>query len=406
MKNNKIIYKNNIQKKYLSLTYRKRFVKKFSTILKDVITDLENNKSTLHSLSKKFEFTFQIKDLSKFRIFKTIVIIGMGGSILGSEALYHFYKDKIKKEFLFFNDIDEDRLKKLKIEKNLNKVLFLVISKSGYTIETLLNFFSLHSIKRNSKNIIIISEKNNNPLYLLSKQMNFKHIEHKSYIGGRYSIFSEVGMVPAYLMGLNIKRLRKSLLDPLNYKNKNFLRESSLILSDLLKVKKFTNLIFFNYEPKLDKFLNWNQQLIAESLGKNGKGFLPFISKAPRDHHSLLQLYLDGPRDKVFYIFSSKVNNRQSKIRIKKLDKKIQFLKNTSFDKIKNAQKEAFIKILIKNKIPFREFKIGDLEENYIGELFSYFMLETVITAKLSSINPYNQPAVEQVKIITKKLLT
>ena len=405
MKNQKIIYKNNIQSKYLSLTDQKKIGKKLHKILKEVTIDLEKTQNTLHSLSKKFTFSFKFKELNKFKKFKTLVIIGMGGSILGAEALYFFFKKKIKKDFIFLNDIDEDKLKLIKKEKDFSKTLFIIISKSGNTIETISNFFVLDLIKKNSKNVIIISEKNNNPLYLLSKKMNLKHIDCNNYIGGRYSVLSEVGIVPAYLMGLDIRKLRKNLLNPLKFKNQKFLRNSTLMLSDLLKAKKFKNLIFFNYEPKLDKFLYWGQQLIAESLGKNGKGFLPLISKAPKDHHSLLQLYLEGPRDKIFYIFSSKISAGQ-KIKIKQLDNRIKFVNNKSLDQIKNAQKEAFIKVLKKNQIPFREFRIGDFSETILGELFSYLMLETAIIGKLSSINPYNQPAVEQVKINTKKLLS
>ena len=328
----------------------------------------------------------------------------MGGTILGSEALYYSLKEKIKKNFLFFDDIDEDKLKEFKKRKDLKKILFIVISKSGNTIETLSNFFSLQIIKKKSKNIIIISEKFNNPLYLLSKKMKLHHIEHKNYIGGRYSVLSEVGMVPAYLMGVNIQRFRKNLLNHFKTKNKKFLKDSSIMLTNLLTSNKFKNLIFFNYVPKLDKFLYWNQQLIAESLGKQGRGFLPLISKAPKDHHSLLQLYLDGPKDKIFYIFSEEKNNNK-KIKIKTLDKRINFLRNKSLHQIKNAQKNAFIEAIKKNNIPFREFKIRDFNENILGEFFSYFMLETAIVGKLANINPFTQPAVQKVKINTKKLL-
>ena len=404
MKNKKIIYKNNIQKKYLNSTFNHKLNKRYSNILKDIITNLDTTKNTFHSLSDKFKFNFKTKDLYKFKKFKTVAIIGMGGSILGSEALYCFLKAKIKKNFLFFNDIDDDKLKKLKATQDLKKILFIVISKSGNTIETLSNFFALQVIKKNSKNIIIISEKSNNPLYLLSQKMKLHHIEHKNYIGGRYSILSEVGMVPAYLMGVNIQRFRKNLLNHFKNKNKKFLKDSSIMLTNLLKSNKFKNLIFFNYIPKLDKFLYWNQQLVAESLGKQGKGFLPLISKAPRDHHSLLQLYLDGPKDKIFYIFSEEKSNNK-KIKIKKLDKRINFLQNKSLHQVKNAQKNAFIAALKKNNIPFREFKIRDFSENILGEFFSYFMLETAIIGKLANINPFDQPAVQQVKINTKKLL-
>ncbi len=404
MKNQKIIYKNNIQKKYLKLSLNKKLNKKYFNILKSIIYNIDNKNDSLSSFSNKFKFSFKTKDLSKFKKFKSVVIIGMGGSILGSEALYFFLKDKIKKNFLFLNDINEENLKKIKTSMDLKKVLFVIISKSGNTIETLSNFFSLQIIKRNAKNIIIISEKFNNPLYFLSQKMKLHHIEHKNYIGGRYSVLSEAGIVPAYLMGLDIKKLRQNLLSHFKTKNKQFLKESSIMLTNLLITSKFKNVILFNYVPKLDKFLYWNQQLIAESLGKKGLGFLPFISTVPKDHHSLLQLYLDGPKDKIFYIFSEERRNGR-KLKIKKIDKRTNFLQNKSLQQVKNAQKNAFINSLKKNNIPFREFKIKNLDENTIGEFFSYFMLETAIMGKLANINPFDQPAVQNVKVNTKKLL-
>ena len=403
MKNKKIIYKNTIHKKYLNSKVIKKLNNEFKENIKIIINNLDEVKNVFHSLSKKYKFNFKTKDINKFKKYKTIVIIGMGGSILGSEAIYFFLKEKIKKNFLFLNDIDENKIRSLK-KKNLSKLLFVIISKSGNTIETLSNFLALKIVKKNSKNIIIISEKNKNSLYSLSQKMNIKHIEHKDYIGGRYSVLSEVGIVPAHLMGLNINKLRQNIISHFKARRNKFLRDSTTKLANLFIKKKIRNIILFNYAPKLDKFLCWNQQLIAESLGKKGKGFLPIISKAPKDHHSLLQLYLDGPRDKIFYIFSVD-DNSSTKINSKILDKEQNFLNNKSLNQIKIAQKNSFIKVLKKNKIPFREFKIRHANEQSLGGLFSYFILETAIIGKLTGINPFDQPAVEQVKTITKKLL-
>ena len=405
MNNKKIIYRNNIQKKHLDLTLSKRFNKRYPNVIKDIFSNLNTRKDTFHSLSKNFKLNFKIKDLNKFKKFKTIVIIGMGGSILGSEALYYFLKNKIKKDFIFFNNIDEDKLKRLKSSVDLKKVLFIVVSKSGNTIETLSNFFALNIIKKKSKNIIIISEKSNNILYNLAHKFNLFYIEHKKNIGGRYSILSEVGIIPFYLMGLNIKKFRKRIRDPLSKKNLKFLKESSLKLASFIRSRKFNNIIFINYAPKLDKFLFWCQQLIAESLGKESKGFFPTISTAPKDHHSLLQLYLDGPGDKLFYIFSSGDASKE-RINFKKILPKANYLNKKKLSTIKNAQKNALIKALKKNNIPFREFKIKSKNEETIGALFSYFILETIILGRLLNINPFDQPAVEQVKDYTKKLLS
>ena len=212
-------------------------------------------------------------------------------------------------------------------------------------------------------------------------------------------------MVPAYLMDLNINKLRKNIQKNLDLKRKFFLKESSCKLANLIFQKKFNNLIFLNYAPQLEKLLFWCQQLIAESLGKNKKGFMPIISNSPKDHHSLLQLYLDGPRDKLFHIFS--VDEKlHTKLHTNKISGKIKYLNNKSLINVRNAQKEAVIQSLKLKRIPFREFKIKELNEETLGELFSYYILETIITGKLIDINPFDQPAVEQVKITTKKLLS
>ena len=402
--NKKIIYNNFIQKEFCPSKNFNKFNNKFNKILDNIIVNLNSEKNSFSSLGKDFKLNFKKKDLEKFNIYKTVVVIGMGGSILGVESIYNFLKKKINKQFIFINNIDENNLIEIKKKLKFNKVLFIVISKSGNTIETISNVLNLKIIKKKNKNIIIISEKKNNPLYLLAKKNNIFYIEHKSFISGRYSIFSETGAVPMFLMGINILRLRKNILNHFKLKNRIFLKESSIKLSNILKKGKIKNIILFNYVPELNKFLYWTQQLIAESLGKKGKGFLPVISPAPKDHHSLLQLYLDGPKDKIFYIFSTDIKKKDKKVK-NFLIEKIDFLNSKSLSKIKMAQKNAFLSVLKKKKIPFREFKIMHFSEEILGELFSYFILETAIIGKLSNINPFNQPAVEEVKISTKKIL-
>ena len=119
----------------------------------------------------------------------------MGGSILGAEAIYGFLEKKIKKNFYFFDDLDSKKNIKFKKKIKSNKTLFIIISKSGETTETLSNLISLGILKKNSKNIITISEKNKNTLYNISQKFNLFHIEHNNNVGGRYSVLSEVGII-------------------------------------------------------------------------------------------------------------------------------------------------------------------------------------------------------------------
>ena len=389
----------------LKFNNEKKYLKKFNKIFLEMIDEIKLSNKTLSVLNYEYKFNFINKKLSKFKKFKSIALIGMGGSILGTEAIFSFLKRKLNKKVFFFNNLDESKLISFKKKENLSKILFIIISKSGNTIETLSNAFFLDIIKKNSKNVIIISENKNNTLFSLAKKFNLEFIEHNSFVGGRYSVLSEVGIIPTYLTGLNTLKLRSKINSYLNKNSKNPLKENAIKLAASINSKKINNMIFLNYCPELEKFLFWCQQLIAESLGKNNKGFLPVISNVPKDHHSLLQLYLDGPKDKIFNIFSLE-KSLKNKIFTKKENKLSSFLNNKKLSSIKNAQKKALIKTFIENKIPFREFKIKSLNEEELGKLFSYFILETVAIAKLTGINPYNQPAVEQVKIFTKKILS
>ena len=404
MNNLNLLFKDSIKATHTNNKSLKKLSEKFDKIFPKIVREIKNVNKTLNVLDDNFKFNFKVKDLKKFKKFNNVILIGMGGSILGAEAIYNFFELKTKKNFYFMNDLDENKITILKKRYNFSKCLFIIISKSGNTVETLSNLFSLNIIKKNSKNIILISEKKNNHLFSLSKKLNLFYIEHKSHIGGRYSVLSEVGIVPAYLMGLNISKLRLNILDFLKGKNKLFLKSSSIKLANLINSKKFNNLIFINYFPELEKFLLWCQQLIAESLGKKNKGFLPVISNAPKDHHSLLQLYLDGPKDKLFSIFSFEKKSKE-KVIIKKDTGIRSFLNNKRISDVKNAQNKALIKSFVKKKIPFREFKVKKFNEKILGKLFSYFILETIIVGKLVNVNPFDQPAVEQVKIYTKEFL-
>ena len=156
--------------------------------------------------------------------------------------------------------------------------------------------------------------------------------------------------------------------------------------------------------PELNDFLFWLQQLLAESLGKNKKGFMPVISNAPRDHHSLLQLYLDGPEDKIFYIFSSK---EKSNITMNSnfFEKNTKHLNKKKYQDVKLSQKNAFIEVLKEEDIPFREIVINKFNEDTIGKLFFSSILETVALGKTMKVNPFDQPAVEKVKVLTKQFL-
>jgi len=399
-----LLIKNNISESF----FKKKRIRKNNSAtsenLNKIFINLEKRRDTFHLLSKKFQFSFKKSSLKKYRKFKKIVVLGMGGSILGTKAIHCFLKHKIKKSFLFLDNLDEIKIRERVYEKNLKNSLFIIVSKSGNTIETLTNI-NLLKKKLDSSNTILIVENNDNSINNLSRKIKTPIIEHKKYIGGRYSVLSEVGMIPAHLMGLKIDNFRKNLLDYFKDKKKKLLVESISKISEMYLSKQIKSIVFLSYSPQLLDFAYWYQQLLAESLGKKGKGLLPIVSIGPRDHHSLLQLYLDGPKDKMFYILSSK-NLYNFKVGKNYLDKKMKFLKNKKLNKVILSQRDAFVETLRKKNMPFREIHVNNFSEEVTGELFSYFMLETAMIGKLINLNPFDQPSVESVKILTKKYLS
>ena len=319
----------------------------------------------------------------------------MGGSSLGTEAIYDFLKYKIKKNFLFINYLST-RLKK----ENDEKILNLIVSKSGNTIETIVNSNIL--VKKKDKNIFI-TENKKNYLYLLGQKLKAEIIHHNNYIGGRYSVLSEVGMLPAELMGLDSKKFRQfnNLIENKRYLNALISNVSSTLY--FIKKKKF-NSVIINYDEQSENLFNWYQQLVAESLGKKNKGLLPIISTMPKDNHSVMQLYLDGFKNNFFTFFY--VNEKNStKIINKDILSRYNFIKNKSVNNITFAQKKATENIFKKKKIPFRSFEIKKRNEKTLGELFCFFILETILLGKSLKVNPYDQPSVELIKKETKKIL-
>ena len=366
------------------------------SISKSLKSLLKEKNEVIESTKNSYKDSYSEKQLTSFKKYSEVILIGMGGSILGSRSIYSFLKDKIKKKFIFNDSFENFKIDK----KNKKKRINIVISKSGNTLETISNSNVL--IDKSVKNIFL-TENKKSYLTNLAQKLKSEIIHHNNFIGGRYSVLSEVGMLPAQLMGLKPKKFRKfnSLI-----KNKKFV--SSLIQNVsntlyLVKRKKF-NSIILNYDENSSDLFFWYQQLIAESLGKKSKGILPVISNMPKDNHSLMQLYLDGFKNNFYTFFN--VKNKFSKIIIKdKLIKSHNYLKNKSLIDIKQSQFDATEKVFKNRKIPFRSFFIKKRSEESLGELFIFFILETILLGKALNVNPYDQPAVELIKIETKKFL-
>ena len=374
-------------------------INKKTSKIKVIFKKLKNfffkkNDKLLTSFSDQYKYSFKSNELKKYKKFKTINIVGMGGSVLGAEAIYSFLKFKIKKNFFFLNN--------LKLEKKTGKKnqLNIFISKSGNTLETINNF---HNLAKKDKSLFI-TENKNNYLRKIANKMKSEIFDHRDFIGGRYSVLSETGMLPAMLMGLNCKKFKR-----LNYliNNKNFEKKLILNVSTIMHLYKNrkTNSIILNYDESSQDLFYWYQQLVAESLGKKGRGILPVISLVPKDNHSLMQLYLDGTKNNFFTFFMVE-DIKTQKINTKDLLDSHYFLKNKKTLDILKAQFYATQSVFNKRKIPFRSFVIKKRNEETLGELFTFFMLETIMLGRALNINPFDQPEVELIKKETKKILT
>ena len=366
-----------------------------SQVKKKLLLLFKEKNYILDSLKKNYKDSFSKKIINKYKKYSTFKVIGMGGSTLGTQTIYEFFKDIVKKDFVFIDNLTQKKLN-TKNKRSVN----LVVSKSGNTIETVVN--SNIYIRRKDANIFITENKDNYLLKLANK-LKAEIVHHNNYIGGRYSVLSEVGMLPAELMGLDANKFRQlnSLI-----KNKQFINSLVSGISSTLnyiKNKKY-NSIILNYDEKSENLFKWYQQLVAESLGKKSKGLLPIVSNMPKDNHSVMQLYLDGFKNN-FYTFFYTNELKSESLKSSQILSSQKFLRGKNLSNIMYAQKIATENVFIKKKIPFRSFEIKKRNEKTLGELFCFFILETILIGKLLNVNPYDQPAVELIKKETKKLL-
>ena len=370
-------------------------IKNNNKIQKDLNLLIKEKNTIIESLGASYKYSYSKKIITKLHKYTNLKIIGMGGSILGTQAIYDFLKHKIKKNFFFINNLQSTF-----VEYPQKKYINLIVSKSGNTLETI---SSSNIIIKKKQKSLFITENKNSYLSSIAEKLRAEIIHHNNFIGGRYSVLSEVGMLPAELMGLNERKFKKinNLI-----KNKKFIQLLTSNVSATLhfiKQKKF-NSIILNYDEKSKNLFKWYQQLQAESLGKKGKGIFPIISTMPKDNHSLMQLYLDGPKNNFFTFFFTKENNSHLIID-KHLLSSHNYLKNKNLNQIMLAQKKATEKVFLKKNIPFRSFEINKRDEKTLGELFCFFILETILIGRALKINPYDQPSVELIKKETKKIL-
>jgi glucose-6-phosphate isomerase len=364
---------------------------------------------------------------------KTIILIGIGGSNLGTIAIQESILGKLYNlknpsiQILYADTVDSDQIYDIIsiIKPNLEKkenIILNVVSKSGSTTETIANFEILEgTIKKYNKkykeNIVVTTDKNSK-LWKLAKKNGYDLLEIPKKIGGRYSVFSSVGLFPLGMIGINIdnllegaKLIRDKCLN--NDINKNIAALSAiLIYQHRLKDIKIHDLFLFNTD--LESIGKWYRQLMGESIGKeydkNDKqifeGITPTVSIGSTDLHSMAQLYLAGPYDK----FTTFVKIQKNKKSIKTPNKPeyqdlVKGIQSKSINEIMNAIYDGVKLAYKKNKRPFIEIMIPDKSPYSIGQLMQFKEMEIIYLGYLLNVNPFNQPNVESYKIETKKIL-
>lgn len=395
----------------------------FEKILKsgaDVVSKLKKDKDAgkLH-LVKIAEETKDLEEINKIasrirKSFETVVVAGTGGSSLSGQALVKLKSaDKKSPKIIFADNVDPHSIEQLLLEIDIKKTFFIIISKSGSTLETVSQFGVFISEakrvlgKNFSKNFLAITDKAPNPLRNLAKKLNIEILDHAD-VGGRFSGLSSVGLLPAAIHGLDIKKIRKGAAkvsaETFTKNNSDALKGASLNICYMQK--NYSAIVMMPYVDRLEYLAKWHRQIWSESLGKDGCGNTPVVSMGTIDQHSQLQLYLGGPKDKAFTIIMLDTANKGSKLGSELLlEESLRYLKNKKMGDVMAAEQIATFETLKRNKLPVRSIILDKIDEKTAGMLMMHFTLETIITGKLLGINPFDQPAVEEGKIIARKLL-
>ena len=351
--------------------------------------------------------------------FDDVVILGTGGSSLGGRTLCALARPNREGPRLHFLDnIDGDTFERLFAAVDPKRLGFIVISKSGSTAETLSQLFHCLDVMRGplgkngiAKAFLAITEPGDNPLRRVAARWGMETLDHDPKIGGRYAALSLVGLLPAMIAGLDAGAVRegaRSVLDPMRAgaKPETLAPAIGAALSIGLARQGTDTTVLMPYIDRLADFGLWYRQLWAESVGKNGKGTTPIRALGTVDQHSQLQLYLDGPRDKMFSLIFSKAAGTGGAVP-KDLadDPRLAYLAGRTLGDLLDAEQRATADTLIKRGCPTRIFTVDTIDERALGALMMHYMLETMIAAHLWDVDPFDQPAVEEGKILARRYL-
>ncbi|NVJ54165.1 MAG: glucose-6-phosphate isomerase [Campylobacteraceae bacterium] len=382
-----------------------------------IFEKIKNEKETIGYYNLPFQDINSIKEFAKNVQQQHIVVVGIGGSSLGTFAIHHFLIDKENDKKLHFlestDPIDlQRRIKKI----DLDDALFIIISKSGTTIETISILKYLSSkIELTNINTVCVTEEDSK-LSIFAKSKDIKIFNIPKNVGGRFSVFSNVGLLPLAIMDLDIDKLLKGCQDIYNsFFSKedyyNIIMEKARFIVE--NKNRFNINVVFSYSSLLDGFNEWYVQLWGESLGKiniNGtkQALTPVGLLGPVDQHSFLQLIMEGKRDKTVTFIKIEDFNDDLTIPNVSLEglEELDYLNEIKFKDLINKQADSTIQAIEELKdVPYDVITIQSQDEYNIGKLMFTYELLTSIVGSFVQINTYDQPGVEAGKIILKNRL-
>ncbi len=360
----------------------------------------------------------------KFRAnFDDVVVLGTGGSSLGGQALlalgeWGFARAWSHPRVHFMDNIDPHSFDRLLATIAPARTGFIVISKSGGTAETMSQFlacfdFVERAVASPARHFVLVSQPGDSALRRFAAQHDLEVLDHDPDIGGRFSVLTVVGMLPAMIAGLKAEGVRAGASDVLDESlsatdaRRSAPAVGAAISVALWRTRGITATVLMPYVDRLAVFGLWYRQLWAESLGKDGLGTTPIRALGTTDQHSQLQLYLAGPRDKMFTLVTLDCADAGPRVTGElAADPALAYLRDKTLGDLMEAEQRATADTLAGNGRPVRRIALRSLDERVLGALFMHFMLETMIAARLLGVNAFDQPAVEEGKARARAYLS
>lgn len=355
--------------------------------------------------------------------FKQVYVIGTGGSSLGSKTLINALQHRINKHenyptVDFLENVDPQTILNVMDQIDLKHTGFVVISKSGSTPETVALYHLMQDLYLKDERVLkdhflMISDPKPSVLRDIAQANDISILDHASHVGGRFSVFTNVGLLPAAIAGIDVEQI----LNGAEVYLQHFIQDcdanavSAATTGAEFQVAHYRDqaasmAVMMPYCDGLYHFCYWFRQIWAESLGKDGIGSTPVNAMGAVDQHSQVQLYLGGPNDKTYTILSAQDLVTDPRLSLAAVnDEKLNYLKGHQLGDVFQAMQESTVETLCQNDRPTREIQLKELNERALGQLLMHFMLETVLASKMLNINAFDQPAVEQGKILTRQKL-